>query len=197
MPNKTSPTSTALTIRNMVCDRCRYIVSQLIFDSGLQPVSVDMGSVLLKEAPTEEQFGQLTEKLERFGFEIVDDRRARMIEQAKRIIIKHVRADRTVEQRKLSIVLTSELPMSYGHLTTIFHEVVGITIEQFVILQRTERVKELLQYGELSLAEIADQLGYSSQQYLSTQFKSVTGLTPNQYRTRLLQRSSLDKVGTD
>lgn len=179
----------------MVCKRCLHVVRQLLTEAGLQIVSIDLGIAHLISAPTVEQYKVLKPLLEKFGFELIDDPKAVLVEKTKIIILDYVRTDMYPRNHKLSLLLNSALCISYGHLSTLFHTHVGVTIEQFVKLQRVEFAKELLQYGDLTLAEISDRVGYKSQQYLATQFKGVTGLTPNQYRTHTKQRTSLDKVG--
>ncbi len=170
-----------LAVRNMVCPRCIQAVSQVFASLGIQPLDVRLGEVILAESLTPEQQRQLQAKLQAIGFELLDNQQQQLVEKIKSIIIRHVH-----EQEDNHFVFTealqTELHKEYSQLSKLFSEKEGITIEQYVILQRMEKVKELLSYNELTLSEIAYRLGYSSVAYLSAQFKKVTGFTPTQFK---------------
>lgn len=139
--------------------------------------------------------GNLEEALIPLGFQVIDDKRSRIIEKIKNVIIDVVHQRDNHTKSNLSDVLSSELHHDYNYLSNLFSEVEGTTIEKYFIVQKIERVKELLVYGELSLSEIAFQLNYSSVAYLSNQFKKVTGLTPSHFRQiKEDKRKALDKV---
>ncbi|WP_114939586.1 AraC family transcriptional regulator [Mucilaginibacter endophyticus] len=171
-----------LYIKNMVCSRCKMMVKTELEKAGLQPLSVDLGEVEVKEAPSTSQLKQLESSLNELGFELIDDQKSRLIEQIKTLIIEHVHYNETQSPLKLSALLTSKLNYDYGYLSNLFSAVEGTTIEKYHIAQRIEKVKELLVYNELNLSEIAFQLGYSSVAYLSSQFKQVTGMTPSAFK---------------
>ena len=129
------------------------------------------------------------------GFELIDDKKSRIIEKIKNIIIELVHHQNNDAKTNLSDVLSSQLHHDYNYLSNLFSEIEGTTIEKYFIAQKIEKVKELLVYDELSLSEIAFRLNYSSVAYLSNQFKKVTGLTPSYYKQiRDDKRKPLDKV---
>lgn len=185
-----------LYVKNMVCDRCILVVRQQLEKAGIDYKNVQLGEVELGEAPTEQQMQQLKDQLQQLGFEILDDKKSTIVEKIKNTIIQLIQhADDEVLTKKLSVLLEEKMQMDYHYLTTLFSSIEGITIEKYVILQRIEKAKELLMYDELSLSEIADQLGYSSVQHLSNQFKKTTGLTPSYFKQlKENKRKPLDKV---
>lgn len=179
----------------MVCDRCKSAVKGELEKLGLKPVSVELGEVELDEMPTPEQMDQIGSAVVEIGFELLDDRKSKIVEKIKNVIVDMVHYKKEPLVVKQSEYISSHVGLDYHYLSKIFPEVEGVTIEQFVINQKVERVKELLTYGELSLNEIADILGYSSVQHLSQQFKTVTGLTATAFK-KLNQntRKPLDKI---
>lgn len=184
-----------LYIRNMVCNRCKMVVKSELEQLGLFPVTVELGEVELANDPSETQIEILNVRFKELGFELIDDKRSRLIERVKNLVVELIHHSDLELNINLSDFLTQHIPMEYKYLSTLFSEVEGTTIEKFYIAQRIERVKELLVYDELSLSEIADQMGYSSVAYLSTQFKKVTGLTPSHFKTiKEAKRKSLDEL---
>lgn len=173
-----------LYIKNMVCSRCKMVVKAELEKLGLHPQTVDLGEVELDTKPTETQWRQLDLALRQMGFEIIDDRKSRIIEKIKTSIVKliHHQSGENSDTN-LSVFITARLHYDYSYLSNLFSEVEGTTIEKYYISQRIEKAKELLVYDEFSLSQIADQLGYSSVAYLSSQFKKVTGLTPTYYKS--------------
>jgi AraC family transcriptional regulator len=187
--------TTTLYIKNMVCDRCKMAVKGVLRQEGLTPTRVDLGIATVEEEVPAEQRERIKAALEPLGFELLDDRRLQTIEQIKASIIKLVHYKKGNISINLSDFLQQELHQDYSALSKLFSECTSMTIERYYIEQRIERVKELLTYGELSLTEIALQLNYSSVAYLSSQFKSVTGMRPSEFKQ--LQKSSrreLDKI---
>lgn len=190
---------TTLYIKNMVCDRCKMVVTQELEKMGLHPEKVSLGEVTLKEdSLTEDQRHKLDSTLISLGFERIDDRKARLIESIKNKVIQMIHhADEIDRKFNWSHVLSEELHYEYNYLSNLFSSVEGITLEQYIIKQKIERVKELLFYDELSLSEIANRLGYSSVAHLSSQFKKITGLTPSELKKSReidLSRKPLDSV---
>ncbi|MBS1601513.1 MAG: AraC family transcriptional regulator [Bacteroidetes bacterium] len=184
-----------LHIKNMVCDRCIMVVRQQLDDLGMEYDSVQLGLVQLAGEPDEDRLQALRQRLEANGFQLLDDKKARVAERIKNVIVSHIHKDADEINLKLSAVLEDKLQLDYRYLTTLFSSVEGMTIERFAILQRIEKVKELLMYDEESLSEIALKMGYSSVQHLSQQFKKVTGMTPSQFRElKDNRRKPLDKV---
>jgi YesN/AraC family two-component response regulator len=179
----------------MVCDRCKMVVRSELEKLGLHPLSVELGEVEFDRDISEEEKQRINERFTVLGFELIDDRKSRLIERVKTLVIDLVHHSGKHIHVNLSDYLTQHIPLEYNYLSNLFSEIEGTTIEKFHIAQKTERVKELLVYGELSLSEIADQMGYSSVAYLSAQFKKVTGLTPSHFKNiRDAKRKPLDRL---
>lgn len=183
----------------MVCDRCIMVVKQQLQLLGIAYEKVELGEISTSVAPTEAQLDALEKALRPLGFELLDDRKSSVVSQIKSFVIQYIHQhDAEIMNKKLSVLLAHKLNADYNYLSSLFSSIEGITIEKYVLLQRTERVKELLGYNELSLKEIADQLSYSSAQHLSQQFKKVTGITPSQYKqsAKEMGRNPLDRIGS-
>ena len=184
-----------LYIKNMVCDRCILVIKEQLEKAGIGSKSVSVGEVQLDNEPTPEQLDTLNRNLTDIGFELLDDKKEKLVEKIKNIIISLIHRNEDSNNKKLSAILEERLQLDYHYLSTLFSSTEGITIEKYTIRQRIERVKELLTYKELSLSEIANQMEYSSVQHLSQQFKKETGLTPTQFRDlKENTRKPLDKV---
>lgn len=184
-----------LYIKNMVCNRCILVVSNILQDLGAEIAHISLGEVVLTKELSDEKLSQFSEQLEGVGFRIIDDRRMRIIEQIKNCVRNLVHQKDGELKLKLSEYLVQNIHYDYTYLTTIFSESEGTTIEKYLISQKIERVKELLTYDDLSLNEIADKLHYSSAAHLSSQFKKVTGLTPSYFkRFAGSRRTGLDEV---
>jgi len=185
-----------LYIKNMVCDRCILVVGQQLDSAGLLYKNIQLGEVELEKAPSGEQLNGFSEKLQTFGFELLDDKKSTIVEKIKNTIIQLIHGTDEVEfNTKLSAILEEKLQLDYHYLSGLFSSIEGITIEKYAILQRIERAKELLMYDELTLNEIAFKLGYSSVQHLSQQFKKITGLTPSHFKQlKENKRKPLDKL---
>jgi AraC family transcriptional regulator len=173
-----------LHIKNMVCNRCIAAVEQLFTQLGYENVQTGMGWATLSKSELSETDKQtLATRLQNLGFELIDDRRSRMIEAIKNLIIQKIQHENLFNQQfTWSALIAEALHYEYKYLSTLFSEVQGITIEQFIILQKIEKAKELVVYDELSLTQIADRLGYSSVAHLSNQFKKITGMPPGKFR---------------
>ena len=180
----------------MVCHRCKMAVAVELEKLNLHPININLGEVILEEkALTKEQQGKLSGALHAVGFELIDDRKSKLIEQIKTFVIDTVHYKNEKPKKNYSELLSQHLHHDYSYLSNLFSDVEGITIEQFIINQKIEKVKELLIYDELSLSQIAIQLGYSSTAHLSNQFKKITGLTPSHFKqVGRNKRNSLDKV---
>lgn len=182
-------------IKNMVCNRCKMVVKSELEQLGLQPLTVELGEVELKDELTIEEKERVNTRFLELGFELIDDKKSRLIERVKNLVVELVHHSDEQLNMNVSDYLIRHIPMEYNYLSNLFSEVEGTTIEKFYIAQRLERVKELLVYDELSLSEIADQMGYSSVAYLSTQFKKVVGLTPSHFKSiKTSKRKSLDHL---
>lgn len=182
-------------IKNMVCNRCIMAVERELDALGLEALNVELGEVQLARPPEKSQRAALEAALTGLGFEIIDDKKSRIIEKIKNVIIGLTHRQDNHARVNLSRLLSDALHYDYNYLSGLFSEVEGTTIEKYLIAQRIEKVKELLVYDELSLSEIADKLNYSSVAYLSNQFKKVTGLSPSHFRKiREKKRKPLDQV---
>jgi len=173
-----------LYIKNMVCPRCIRVVQEELEKLGITVNSIALGEVKVSYSIEEISEETLSKILEDNGFELLIDKKAKIIEQIKNYIINLIHYDdlEKYEHSNFSDLLEKELDKDYHYLTSLFSSIENITIEQFIILQKIEKAKELLKYGELTLSEIAFKLGYKSVQHLSNQFKKVTGLTASQFK---------------
>ena len=184
-----------LYIKNMVCNRCILVVKQELEKLRLTPVLVSMGEVELSQPANGKQLIKLNERLNELGFELLDDQKQKQIEKIKTLLIKKVQSAEIEEHFSISNYLGKEFNKDYSSLSRLFSAVEGITIEQFFILQKVEKAKEWLVYGELNLSEISYKMGYSSVAHLSAQFKKITGLTPSHFKKiGTAHRRSLDNV---
>ena len=179
----------------MVCIRCKMVVKSELDKLGLHYKRVDLGEVDLAGDLTPEQHDSLKSALLKSGLELMDDKKAVLIEKIKNVIIEMVHYADEPPKTNFSDYLSQKLHYGYTYLSNIFSEVTGITIEHYLISHKIERVKELLLYDELTLSEIAYRLNYSSVAHLSNQFKKVTGLTPTYFKHLKHKRlKSLNKV---
>ena len=180
----------------MVCNRCIKVVKEELSNLGYQIRTIELGEVTLKEGLLGKDIELISQVLTHNGFELIDDRKSKIINRIKTLIIEFIHYDREKpEYMNLSDFLAKEIGHDYSYLSNLFSSVEGITIEKYLINQKIEKVKELLVYDELSLNEISYQLGYSSVQHLSSQFKKITGLTPSHFKKiKNKKRNPLDKV---
>jgi AraC family transcriptional regulator len=185
-----------LTIRNMVCDRCKAAVKRVLEEHHVPVKHVDLGEAVLQEDLPQERVETLREPLRQQGFDLVDDREAALIAKIKAGIVQLVHYNGDSPKGKLSDHLSSTLNKEYSSLASLFSQVEGITIEHYFLLQRLERVKELIKYGEHTMSEIAYQTGFSSVAHLSAQFKKLTGMTPTAFKDMGAGRKPLDQVGS-
>ena len=179
----------------MVCNRCKMVVKSTFEKLGLHPLQVELGEVILEENDISPIKEQLKQELQSFGFDLLDDKKTKTIEKIKNQIVDLVQNKNNDLQITLSDYLAKEIHQDYSALSNLFSQVEGITIEKYYILQKIEKVKELLIYDELSLSEISFKLNYSSAAYLSNQFKKVTGLTPSHFKKiKETKRKPLDNL---
>lgn len=182
-------------IKNMVCSRCVMVVQNEMDRLGIETEDIKLGEAKLAKKITSEEKKSLGEALANLGFELIDDRKSRIIEQIKTTIIDLVHHQDSNSKYNLSDAVSRNLNHEYNYLSSLFSEVEGTTIEKYYIAQKIERVKELLVYDELTLSEIAHRLNYSSVAYLSNQFKKVTGLTPSHFKQiGKDKRKALDEI---
>ncbi len=166
----------------MVSIRCKMIVKSELESMGLHHLVVELGEVEIKEALSSKKLAVLKANLLKSGLELMDDKKAMLIEKIKNVIVEMIHYSDELPATNFSDFLSEKLNYDYNYLSNLFSEVKGITIEHFIISHKIERVKELLIYNELTLTEIARKLRYSSVSHLSNQFKKVTGLTPSFFK---------------
>ena len=182
-----------LYIKYMVSIRCKMVVTAELEKLGLQYLLVDFGEVEIVDSISADKREQLKNALLKSGLELMDDKKAILIEKIKSVIIEMVHYDDDKPKVNFSDYLTEKLSYDYTYLANLFSEVTGVTIEYFIIAHKIERVKELLIYDELNLTEISYKLNYSSVAHLSTQFKKVTGLTPSFFKELKKKRKSTSR----
>ncbi|MGH1516770.1 helix-turn-helix domain-containing protein [Chryseobacterium sp. JK1] len=182
-------------IKNMVCNRCIAAVENIFSSSEIKTSSVILGEVETESDIPAENMQRIEEKLLETGFERIMDSAHQLAEKIKNLIIIKVSELDIDENFLLSEFLSSKLHKDYSALSKTFSQNENITLEQFFILQKIEKVKELLLYNEFNLTEIAGKLGYKSVQYLSSQFRNITGFTPTEFKKlKEHNRKSLDNL---
>jgi AraC family transcriptional regulator len=183
-------------IKNMVCDRCKRVVAEELERIGYHVLNVKLGEAEISASSGELDTHKIKKIMTANGFELLDDPKAITTERIKLAIIDLIHYQAEADAHiNTSDYLADKLGLDYHYISTLFSAVEGITIEKYLILQRIERVKELLVYNELSLKEIAFKLGYSSLAHLSSQFKKITGLAPSHFREiKEEKRKTIDKV---
>lgn len=172
----------------MVSLRCKMAVRDEVKKLGLHLMSVDLGELIVSEELNSEQREQLSTALKRYGLELLDDKKAIIIQSIKNVVVETVHYNDELPKVNFSDFLSEKLGYDYTYLSNLFSVTEGTTIEHYIIMHRIERVKELIIYDELNLSEIAWKLNYSSVAHLSHQFKKVTGLTPTFYKKMSLRR---------
>lgn len=178
----------------MVSLRCKMIVAQELQNLGIQYIGLDLGVVELQNDITDEQREKLKAKLLHAGLELMDDKKSILIEKIKNVITTMIHNSDELPKVNYSDYISEQLGYDYTYLANTFSEVKGITIQQYIIIHKIERVKELLLYDELNLSEISFKLHYSSAAHLSNQFKKITGLTPSYYKTLRKKRNNLENM---
>lgn len=174
----------------MVSLRCKMVVKDELCGLGIGYNQVELGTVELAEPISQEQREQLNKNLLKSGLELMDDKKSILIERIKNSIIEIIHYSDEMPKENFSIHLSQKLGYDYTYLSNIFTEVKGLTIQQYIIIHKIEKVKELLLYDELNLSEIAYKLHYSSVAHLSSQFKKVTGVTPSFFKQLKLKRTT-------
>jgi AraC-like DNA-binding protein len=182
-------------IKYMVSIRCKMLVKAELSRLGLHYTTVELGEADIMEDINQEQRNQLNRALKKAGLELMDDKKAMLVERIKNVIVEMIHYSDEPPLTKYSVYLCEKLNYDYTYLANLFSEVRGITIEHFIIIHKIERVKELLVYDDLNLTEIAEKLHYSSVGHLSNQFKKTTGLTPSHFKKlKQKRRSNLESL---
>ena len=180
----------------MVCNRCIKVVKEEFVKLNLNIEKIELGKVSVSSHLSNDKIEEVRKVLDENGFELIDDKKSKLIDSIKTLIIEKIHyTDNTFEAMNSSYYISRELGYDYSYLSNLFSSVEGITIEKYIINQKIEKAKELLVYNELTLNEISYQLGYSSVQHLSNQFKKITGLSPSHFRKLKENKlKPLDKV---
>ncbi len=181
-------------IKNMVCHRCEIVVQSIVDDLGLPVSWVQMGEVLFAQALDDAQFSAFESQLKQVGFEVVQSRREQLVEQITVEILHYMNNGLALENLRMSEYLSARLGYEYRYLSSLFSSAKEMSIERFAIVKRVEMIKELMFVDNLSLSQIASQLGYSSPAHMSNQFKKETGYSPGAYRR---QYSNSSRVSID
>ena len=180
----------------MVSIRCKMVVKEELKKLGLHFIIVDLGEIEIMEDISAGQREQLKMALLGSGLELMDDKRAVLIERIKIVITEMVHYSDELPKMNYSDYISEKLNYDYTYLSNIFSEVRGITIQQFIIIHKIERIKELIIYDELNITEIAFKMNYSSVAHLSAQFKKITGLTPSHFKNlKDKRRSPIEDIG--
>ena len=180
----------------MVCNRCIKVVKEELEKLGYEVKEIKLGEVTVVGKVEKNNLNGIKEKFEENGFELLDDKKARTIEKIKNTIITLIHQPEEVKlHSNYSDIIADKVGMDYNYLSALFSSMESVTIEKYIILQRIERVKELMVYNEHTLSEIAYKTGYSSVQHLSSQFKKITGLTPRHFKEiKDDKRKALDQI---
>ena len=197
MPRKKKAARPVRTIRvkNMNCSCCIRLLRRELAIDGIEVHDIKLGSLELSHDPRKITWKKIEALIGELGFEIIRDREGQLVEQIKQAIIDLVHNTTYNAMVRNSDYLVERFGMSYPYLSSLFSKYEKTTLEKFTILLKIEKVKELIEYGELTLSEIAYMMGYSSVQYLSTQFKAVTGVSVTEYKeTPAADRRGIDRV---
>lgn len=180
-------------IKNMVCPRCIRVVSEELSKSGFVTENVELGRAQILNEPVD--INKLSKLLKDNGFELLEEKIAKLVNEIKTFLIQYIRRGNLSEQKlKLSAILEEQFQRDYNYLSHLYSQMENNTIEKFIIAQKIEMIKEWLVYNELSLSQMAWELGYSSVAHLSSQFKQVTGFTPTEFKNlKNHQRKGLDE----
>jgi len=175
----------------MVSLRCKILVKQELQELGLKHAVVELGTVEVPDDFSDEQRSLLRTNLLKSGLELLNDKKSILVDRVKNVIIEMIHHSDELPKVNYSDYISEKLGYDYTYLANTFSEVKGITIQQFIILHKIEKVKELILYDQLSLSEIAYKLHYSSAAHMSNQFKKITGLTPSFYK-KLREKRNLN-----
>lgn len=182
-------------VKNMVCPRCITSVKEVLDQLELPYSYVDLGKIEIESSFSISKKNQLAKVLQDRGFELLEEGKSTLISQIKSILIEQIQYSEKPMFENYSSFISDKLNHEYTYLSKLFSQIEGITIEKYITKLKIERVKELIFYNEKSLSEIADQLGYSSVAYLSSQFKRETGMTPTAFKNQSTpERRSLDQI---
>jgi len=171
-----------LQIKNVVCGRCKITLQNILLRLEIPYTKISLGEVVLPEPLSPEALYKLEEELTKVGFSLLQDKNERIVNKVKSIVIELVYREKDFGFKNLSDILKEEIPLDYSHISSVFSITEGKTIQEFQNDVQMERIKELLEYGEKTISEIADEMEYSSAAYLSARFKKYMGISPSTYK---------------
>ncbi len=187
-----------LFIKYMVSQRCKMVVKEELKKMGLHYMVVDLGEVEIMETLEDTQWQTLKEALMVSGLELMDDKRTILIEKIIHVIMEMIHTSEELPIVNYSNHISEKLHYDYTYLSNLFTEIKGITIQQFIILHKIERIKELIIYDELNITEIAWKMNYSSVAHLSNQFKKITGFSPTHFKQlKQKRRTPIEEIGNE
>lgn len=187
-----------LFIRYMVSQRCKMMVKEELKKMGLHFMVVDLGEVEIMETLTNEQWLALKKALLVSGLELMDDKKTILIEKIIHVIMEMVHVSEELPIVNYSTHISNKLEYDYTYLSNLFSEIKGMTIQQFIILHKVERIKELIIYDEFNITEIAWKMNYSSVAHLSNQFKKITGFSPTHFKQlKQKRRTPIEEIGNE
>ena len=170
-------------VKNMACESCKIVVKDALEELKISSTKVELGEIETKQDISDDKKEKLNSKIKKAGLELLEKKQGVLIEKIRKVIINYVYKSDEKPNIKFSVLLSKELNHSYTYLANFFSEVEATSIEQYIIALKTERIKELIIFGEDTLSEITHKLHYSSVAHLSSQFKKVTGLTPSHFKS--------------
>lgn len=185
-----------LVLKNVLTDCCTRVIQLELEKLNVEVKSKKLGHITVTFSPSDTSLEEIREKLDQLGFEPINNKDEQIVEEVKAAIIDLVHHSTFNAMVRNSDYLVERFNMTYQYLTSLFSKHENITLEKYIILQKIEKVKELIEYNELTLSEIAYMMGYSSVQYLSTQFKNITGLSVSEYKKSPGQRQSINKLNS-
>lgn len=195
MKEKTAHPARTIHVKNMTSSCCIHLLRKELSVDGIEIHDIKLGTLVVSHDPKKITWKKIEAILEGYGFEIIRNKEKMLVEEIKQAVIDLVHNSTYNAMVRNSDYLVERFGMSYPYISSLFSKHESTTLEKFTILHKIEKVKELIEYGELTLSEIAYMMGYSSVQYLSTQFKSVTGISVTEYKvTPAISRSGLDKL---
>lgn len=175
-------------VKNMACESCKIVVKEALEELNISSAKVELGEIETSQDISDVKKKKLNIKIKKAGLELLEKQQGVLIEKIRKVIINYVYKSDEKPNIKFSVLLSKELNRSYTYLANFFSEVEAISIEQFIIALKIERIKELIIFGELTFSEIAHKLHYSNVAHLSSQFKKVTGLTPSHFKALKVKR---------
>ncbi|SDL87852.1 Helix-turn-helix domain-containing protein [Daejeonella rubra] len=183
---------TELYIKNMICRCCIHVVKMEVEKAGCTPITIDLGIVKVKEDLTDKVLDEISIQLQKYGLGLINTFKSIIVEKIKTIVIRYIHsADILPQKIDWYNIISSQLSQKYSsnQISRLFPIVEGVTLEHFIIIQKTRRAEELIFQNEFTLTEISKKLGYANLPHLSGQFKKVTGFTPTQYKAQRVERA--------